>query len=141
MKNQRNCQGKLLLCQGNVMELSGNFKCGNPETNVHYILSIFHCQYVKIRWLFCLNLSFQLTIDLQYYLCEVLKSLMRSERNQQVMCEAGLPHELLTRCNLTLAHEIHVLHPPIQYMFERLSAQYLTPKDLRYEKKPFSFSE
>ncbi len=65
-------------------------------------------------------------------MCEVLKSLMRSERNQQVMCEAGLPHELLAKCNVTLAQEIHVLHPPIQYMFERLAAQYLTPKDLRF---------
>ncbi len=74
---------------------------------------------------------FQLTLDLQYYVCEVLKSLMRSERNQQVMCESGLPHELLSRSNMALADETHVLHPPMQYMFERLSAQYLTPKDLR----------
>ena len=75
---------------------------------------------------------FQSALDLQAHTCEVLKSLMRSERNQQVMCEAGLPHELLTHCNLTLSDESHPLHPPIQYMFERLAAQCLTPKDLRY---------
>lgn len=70
-------------------------------------------------------------MDLQAHTCEVLKSLVRSERNQQVMCEAGLPHELLAHANLTLADETHPLHPPVQYMFERLAAQCLTPKDLR----------
>lgn len=63
--------------------------------------------------------------------CEVLKSLVRTERNQQVMCEAGLPHELLNYCTATLSNENHPLHTPIQYMFERLAAQCLTPKDLR----------
>ncbi len=74
---------------------------------------------------------FQLSLDLRTQMCEVVKSLVRSERNQQVMCEAGLPHELLAHCNITLADESHCLHPPIQYMFERLAAQCLTPKDLR----------
>ena len=54
------------------------------------------------------------------------------ERNQQVMCEAGLPHELLTHATVTLADEGHPLHPPLQYIYERLAAQSLTPKDLRY---------
>ena len=74
----------------------------------------------------------QMALDLQSHMCEVLKSLMRTERNQQVMCEAGLPHQLLAHCNITLADETHPLHPPIQYMFERLSAQSLTAKDLRW---------
>ena len=75
----------------------------------------------------------QLATDLQSFTCDVLKSVMRSERNQQLMCEAGLPHELLSHATLTLADETHPLHPPVQYMFERLSAQSLTPKDLRYK--------
>lgn len=72
-----------------------------------------------------------MALTLQCYTSEMLKSLVRSERNQQVMCEAGLPTELLSCCSLALEDENHPLHPPIQYMFERLAAQTLQPKDLR----------
>jgi hypothetical protein len=65
------------------------------------------------------------------YASEVLKSLVRSERNQQVMCEAGLPGQLLTIGRLALEDETHPLHPPLQYMLERLAAQTLEPRDLR----------
>lgn len=71
-------------------------------------------------------------MTLQLYAAEILKSLMRSERNQQVMCDAGLPHELLSRCNVALEDENHPLHGPLQYILERLAAQALEPKDLRY---------
>ena len=73
----------------------------------------------------------QQIVSMQYALCELIKSLMRGERNQQVMCEAGLPHELLTRCQVALADELHPLHTPLQFIFERLAAQSLTPRDLR----------
>ncbi|XP_074647224.1 WD repeat and FYVE domain-containing protein 3-like [Tubulanus polymorphus] len=73
----------------------------------------------------------QLAYELQVHTCEVLKSLMRKERNQQVMCEAGLPHELLSHCAVALSDENHLLHTPLQYIFERLAAQSLTPRDLR----------
>lgn len=72
-----------------------------------------------------------MALTLQCYTSEMLKSLVRSERNQQVMCEAGMPTELLSSCSLSLEDENHPLHPPIQYMFERLAAQTLQPKDLR----------
>ncbi|CAN8019431.1 unnamed protein product, partial [Ixodes persulcatus] len=67
----------------------------------------------------------------QLYLAEVLRSLVRSERNQQVMCEAALPGELLTKCRVALEDEAHPLHLPLQYMLERLAAQALEPRDLR----------
>lgn len=73
----------------------------------------------------------QLAVTLQLYLAEVLRSLVRSERNQQVMCEAGLPGELLSRCSVALEDECHPLHPPLQYILERLAAQSLEPRDLR----------
>lgn len=73
----------------------------------------------------------QAELTLQLYLAEVLRSLVRSERNQQVMCEAGLPGELLTRCRVALEDEQHPLHLPLQYMLERLAAQALEPRDLR----------
>lgn len=60
-----------------------------------------------------------------------LTSIDFSERNQQVMCEAGLACKLLSVCRLALEDEDHPLHVPLQYMLERLAAQSLEPKDLR----------
>ena len=60
-----------------------------------------------------------------------MQSLVRSERNQQVMCEAGLGGEILDLCTEALEDENHLLHPPLQYIFERLAAQAIHPKDLR----------
>ncbi|XP_076326045.1 WD repeat and FYVE domain containing 3 bchs isoform X2 [Tachypleus tridentatus] len=68
---------------------------------------------------------------LQVYVAEVLRSLVRTERNQQVMCDAGFPCELLTVCKLALENESHPLHGAMQYMLERLAAQALEPRDLR----------
>jgi len=48
------------------------------------------------------------------------------------MCEASLPQELLTHATVALECETHFLHRLMQYIFERLAAQSLTPKDLRY---------
>src|SRR5688572_25651517 len=87
------------------------------------------CLYLKIYIAHLLVVVFQFSVDLQYQICEVIKSLVRTERNQQVMCEVGLPHELLARATITLADEQHTIHPPLQYIFERLAAQSLTPKD------------
>ncbi|XP_063226772.1 WD repeat and FYVE domain-containing protein 3 isoform X2 [Bacillus rossius redtenbacheri] len=70
-------------------------------------------------------------LQLQVFLAEVLKSLVRCERNQQVMCEAGLAGRVLAVCGAALEEETHPLHPPLQYMLERLSAQSLEPCDLR----------
>ncbi|XP_076043582.1 WD repeat and FYVE domain containing 3 bchs isoform X2 [Oratosquilla oratoria] len=68
---------------------------------------------------------------LQMYSAHLIKSLVRSERNQQVMCESGLGGEILSKCRNALIDERHPLHPPIQYIFERLAAQAIHPKDLR----------
>ncbi|RZF45662.1 hypothetical protein LSTR_LSTR010613 [Laodelphax striatellus] len=73
----------------------------------------------------------QLSLTLQLYAAEVVKSLVRSERNQQLMCEVGLPGQLLAVGEVPLEDETHPLHPPLQYMLERLATQSLDPKDLR----------
>ncbi|XP_039275905.1 WD repeat and FYVE domain-containing protein 3 [Nilaparvata lugens] len=73
----------------------------------------------------------QLTLTLQLYAAEVVKSLVRCERNQQLMCEVGLPGQLLAVGEVPLEDETHPLHPPLQYMLERLATQSLEPKDLR----------
>lgn len=73
----------------------------------------------------------QLALALQLYIAEIIKSLVRSERNQQVMCEAGMAGELLCMGRIALQDEIHPLHQPLQYIIERLAAQSLEPRDLR----------
>lgn len=73
----------------------------------------------------------QMSLVLQVYCSEIIKSLVRCERNQQVMCEAGLPAHILFVASAALQQETHPLHPPIQYMIERLATQALEPKDLR----------
>lgn len=68
---------------------------------------------------------------LQLYLAEVIKSLVRSERNQQIMCESGLAGNLLKIGKTVLSEEKNVLHVPLQYILERLAAQALKPTELR----------
>uniref|UniRef100_A0A8C9FGG4 WD repeat and FYVE domain containing 3 n=1 Tax=Pavo cristatus TaxID=9049 RepID=A0A8C9FGG4_PAVCR len=70
-------------------------------------------------------------LDLQLAVANILQSLVHTERNQQVMCEAGLHARLLQRCSAALADEDHSLHPPLQRMFERLASQALQPMVLR----------
>jgi len=48
------------------------------------------------------------------------------------MCEAGLPQQIIDRCEAALVTELHPLHAPLQRMFERLASQSLTPTVLRY---------
>ncbi|XP_039701567.1 WD repeat and FYVE domain-containing protein 3 isoform X1 [Pteropus medius] len=70
-------------------------------------------------------------LDLQLAVANILQSLVHTERNQQVMCEASLHARLLQRCSAALADEDHSLHPPLQRMFERLASQALEPMVLR----------
>ncbi|KAM6959381.1 WD repeat and FYVE domain-containing protein 3 [Aplochiton taeniatus] len=70
-------------------------------------------------------------LDLQLAVANILQLCVHSERNQQVLCEAGLHSRLLQRCGQALADEEHPLHPPLQRMFERLASQALQPMALR----------
>jgi hypothetical protein len=67
----------------------------------------------------------------QLFCAELVKSLVRSEKNQQVMSQVGLTEEILENCSISLADEHHYLHQPIHYAFERVATHSLTPKDLR----------
>lgn len=73
----------------------------------------------------------ELALSLHMYVAEVIKSLVRSERNQQVMCDADMAGELLNMGRIALQDETHPLHQPLQYIIQRLAAQSLEPKDLR----------
>ncbi|XP_068150456.1 LOW QUALITY PROTEIN: WD repeat and FYVE domain-containing protein 3 [Drosophila tropicalis] len=70
-------------------------------------------------------------VQLQVYLSEIIKSLVRNERNQQIMCDHGLAELLLKLTRRALAEEMHPLHVPMQYILERLAAQALQPTELR----------
>ncbi|XP_066509176.1 WD repeat and FYVE domain-containing protein 3 isoform X1 [Hoplias malabaricus] len=70
-------------------------------------------------------------LDLQLAVGNILQVLVHSERNQQILCEAGLHARLLQRCSCAMADEDHPLHPPLQRMFERLASQALQPMVLR----------
>lgn len=71
------------------------------------------------------------TLSLKIYLGEVIKSLVRTERNQQIMCEAGLAGMLLQVGRQALSEEKNALHVSLQYILERLAAQALQPTELR----------
>ena len=70
-------------------------------------------------------------LELQlYWICH-LQSLLKCEHNVQVMCEAGLPQQILDRCESALVTEKHPLYAPLQKILERLASQPLTPTVLR----------
>ncbi|XP_071808138.1 WD repeat and FYVE domain-containing protein 3-like isoform X3 [Asterias amurensis] len=73
----------------------------------------------------------KLALRLQMHIADVIQDLVKSERNQQVMCENGLPQRLLHLASAALADEEHPLHGNLQHMLERLASQALEPKDLR----------
>lgn len=76
--------------------------------------------------------DFESFLSLQLFISEIIKSLVRSERNQQVMCDKGFVGYLLSIGSAPLQNENHPLHAPLQYMLERLAAQALEPTDLRH---------
>ena len=60
-----------------------------------------------------------------------MQSLLRQEKNQQIMCEAGLMTDIVSIARNPLEDETHIVHTPFQYLLERLAAQKLEPSDLR----------
>lgn len=72
-----------------------------------------------------------LSVAAQLFAAEIIKSLLRTDRNQQIMCDVGLVSDVLRGSRSVLEDEAHVLHSPLHYLLERLSAQKLDPADLR----------
>ncbi|KAK2725772.1 hypothetical protein QYM36_000305, partial [Artemia franciscana] len=72
----------------------------------------------------------QMCATLQNFIFDKLKSLMRSERNIQVMCDVILPNYCLTVGELVLLDESHFLHGPLIQLLERLASHALEPRDL-----------
>lgn len=73
----------------------------------------------------------EMSVSLMIYTAETIKSLLRTEKNQQIMSGCHFLSDILANCRVALEDDGHILHHPFQYLLERLSAQYLEPKDLR----------
>ncbi|MGH0153416.1 UNVERIFIED_CONTAM: hypothetical protein FKN15_025858 [Acipenser sinensis] len=73
----------------------------------------------------------QLSIELQFAVTDHVQSLVKSERNRQIMCMSGLLHTLLTHCQTILNNTAHPLHLSILRIFEKLASQAIEHKLLR----------
>ncbi|XP_006874681.1 PREDICTED: WD repeat- and FYVE domain-containing protein 4 [Chrysochloris asiatica] len=73
----------------------------------------------------------QLSMEIQDSLTYHLQSLVKSEKNRQIMCEAGMLSILITTCHKALVTSSHPLHLGLIRIFEKLSSQAITPDVLR----------
>ena len=58
---------------------------------------------------------------LQLFIAELIRSLLRQEKNQQIMCELGLMSEIMAMCSQVLEDESHILHSTFQVWSQSLS--------------------
>ena len=61
----------------------------------------------------------------------LIKNLLRAERNQQIMSNASFINDLLSTSRCILNDETHFLNASIQHIFERLATQSINAKCLR----------
>lgn len=69
--------------------------------------------------------------NLQLFVIELIQSLTHSERNVQILCDAGFPFEILKYASTVVNNEQRHLHGPLLTVLEQLARQALEPKDLR----------
>lgn len=70
--------------------------------------------------------------DLMLFACSTIKSLLQHERNQQMLCEAGLISKLLCpNWNIAITDKNHFLHEPTKFILEKLSRQSISARELR----------
>jgi hypothetical protein len=74
----------------------------------------------------------QLSEEIQCSVARHLLSLVKSEKNRQVMCEAGMLRTLMTFCPRTLSTGGSDLHSILIRIFEKLGSQAIEPDVLRY---------
>ncbi|XP_073935486.1 WD repeat- and FYVE domain-containing protein 4 isoform X3 [Castor canadensis] len=73
----------------------------------------------------------QLSEEIQCSVASHLQSLVKSEKNRQVMCEAGMLRTLLTSCCRDLGMGSSPLHSRLIRIFEKLASQAIEPDVLR----------
>lgn len=70
--------------------------------------------------------------ELMIFICFVVKSLLRHERNQQLLCEAGLISKLLSPSwRIAVTDRSHFMHELVLFMLEKLTKQSISAKELR----------
>uniref|UniRef100_A0A8C5NWV7 WD repeat and FYVE domain containing 4 n=1 Tax=Jaculus jaculus TaxID=51337 RepID=A0A8C5NWV7_JACJA len=73
----------------------------------------------------------QLSEEIQCSLASHLLSLVKSEKNRQVMCEAGMLQTIMTSCRRALSMGSSPLHVLLIRIFEKLASQAIEPDVLR----------
>ncbi|XP_021499136.2 WD repeat- and FYVE domain-containing protein 4 isoform X2 [Meriones unguiculatus] len=98
-------------------------------------VSIMHpgiiCIMVRLLPRLYLDAHPQLSEEIQCSMASHLLSLVKSEKNRQVMCEAGMLQTLMTFCHRTLRTSGSVLHSLLIRIFEKLGSQAIEPDVLR----------
>ncbi|KAM4730214.1 WD repeat- and FYVE domain-containing protein 4 isoform 2-T2 [Anableps anableps] len=73
----------------------------------------------------------QLSMEIQCSLAHHILSMVKSERNRQILCEGGLVSTLLTHGRNILLYPNHHLHLPMTRIFEKLSSQAISHSEFR----------
>ncbi|XP_021572998.1 WD repeat- and FYVE domain-containing protein 4-like [Carlito syrichta] len=73
----------------------------------------------------------QLSEEIQCSLANHIQSLVKSEKNRQVMCEAGMLGTLMTSCHKVMTICSNPLHSRLIRIFEKLASQAIEPDVLR----------
>ncbi|XP_066548903.1 WD repeat- and FYVE domain-containing protein 4 [Amia ocellicauda] len=72
-----------------------------------------------------------LSQELRCAVANHVQSLVKSERNRQIVCESGLLKTLLTHCQSILENTEDPIHLPVIRIFEKLASQAIDHKSLR----------
>ncbi|XP_059025625.1 WD repeat- and FYVE domain-containing protein 4 isoform X3 [Mustela lutreola] len=73
----------------------------------------------------------QLSQEIQCSMASHIQSLVKSEKNRQVMCEAGMLRTLMASCRRALTTSSSPLHSGLIRIFEKLASQAIEPDVLR----------
>ncbi|XP_069467262.1 WD repeat- and FYVE domain-containing protein 4 isoform X2 [Ambystoma mexicanum] len=73
----------------------------------------------------------ELSMEIQCAVADHIQSLVKSEKNRQLMCEGGLLRSLVTHCQEPLGDGHDPLHLPLVRVFEKLASQAVDPDVLR----------
>ncbi|XP_044798347.2 WD repeat- and FYVE domain-containing protein 4 isoform X6 [Bubalus bubalis] len=73
----------------------------------------------------------QLSREIQCSMASHIQSMVKSEKNRQVMCEAGMLRTLMTSCHKALTTSSSPLHSGLIRIFEKLASQAIEPDVLR----------
>lgn len=79
----------------------------------------------------------QMSVELQLAVADHVQTLVKSERNRQIMCESNLVETLLSHCRYILSNSTHSLHLPVVRILEKLASQSINHKSLRLVSKHF----